>query len=108
MNRIEFRWFRESSGGIERNSRASCEGKQFMHSRDPFPFCEGGARWLRRTMFFLLSDQSKAAAALPTNISPSRTYLCNMLSEEWPVCCRIFSDETPACEADVAKPALKL
>jgi hypothetical protein len=45
------------------------------------------------------------AAALPTNSSPSLTYLASMASLAWPVWPLIFTVETPACTALVAEPA---
>ena len=47
-------------------------------------------------------------AALPTNSSPSRTYLASMASEAWPVWARTLDVGTPACTALVAKPARRL
>lgn len=50
---------------------------------------------------------SKTPAALSVNISPSRIYRASIASEAWPVCCRIFQDDTPAAAALVASPARK-
>jgi hypothetical protein len=56
----------------------------------------------------VLSPQSSAPAAFSVKSSPSRMYLASMASDAWPVCWRIFHDDTPAWAALVASPARRL